>query len=312
MDKTLSIVIPVYNEKENIKDLYNEISSTLSDMNIKNEIIFVDDGSNDGSLELLTNLFEKHKNVKLISFRKNFGKASALMAGFKETSGDIIITMDGDLQDDPKEIPKFLDELENGYDLVSGWKIKRNDPITKTIPSRIFNVVTSLFTSIKLHDFNCGFKAYRREVIEDLNIYGELHRFIPVLAAQRGFRVGEIKINHRPRMHGRSKYGVERYIKGLIDFTTVLFITNFMQRPSHFFGTTGIIFTLGGLGINAYVTFLRISTGNIQNRFPLLMLGILLMTLGFQFIFTGLLAEMIAKSYLKSEPDYSIKVRLSR
>jgi glycosyltransferase involved in cell wall biosynthesis len=312
LDKTLSIVIPVYNEKENIEDLYNEINSILSGMNVKNEIIFVDDGSNDGSLKILTNLFKKQKNVKIISFRKNFGKASALMAGFKETSGDIIITMDGDLQDDPNEIPKFVNEIENGFDLISGWKFKRSDPITKTIPSKIFNTATSLFTNIKLHDFNCGFKAYGRDVIEDLNIYGELHRFIPVLAAQRGFRVGEIKINHRPRVHGRSKYGVGRFIKGLIDFMTVLFITNFMQRPSHFFGTTGIIFTLGGLSINAYITYLRISTGNIQNRFPLLMLGILLMTLGFQFIFTGLLAEIIAKSYSKSEPDYSIKVRLSR
>ncbi|MCL5986671.1 MAG: glycosyltransferase family 2 protein [Actinobacteria bacterium] len=311
MDKTLSIVIPVYNEKENIEDLYNEISSVLSGMNIKSEIIFVDDGSRDDSLELLTDLFKKRENIKVISFRKNFGKASALMAGFKDTSGDIIITMDGDLQDDPSEIPRFLKEIEKGFDLISGWKFKRNDPLVKIIPSKIFNVVTSLFTNIKLHDFNCGFKAYRRDVVDDLNIYGELHRFIPVLVAQRGFMVGEIKINHRPRKHGKSKYGVGRFIKGFIDFITVLFITNFMQRPSHFFTTTGIIFASGGLGINAYITYLRISTGNIQNRFPLLMLGILLMTLGFQFIFTGLLAEMIARSYSKTEPDYSIKVRLS-
>ena len=312
MDKLLSIVIPVYNEKENIKDLYNEISPVLLNMNMGSEIIFVDDGSSDGSLELLTDLFEKHEDIKVVSFRRNFGKASALMAGFKETSGDIIITMDGDLQDDPKEIPRFIEEIKKGFDLVSGWKFKRNDPATKTIPSKFANIVISLFTRIKLHDLNCGFKAYRRDLVDELNIYGELHRFIPVLAAQRGFRIGEIKINHRPRTRGKSKYGVDRLIKGFIDFMTVLFITNFMQRPSHLFATTGIIFTAGGIAINVYITYLRISTGNIQNRFPLLMLGILLMTLGFQFVFTGLLAEMIAKSYSKSEPDYSIKVRLSR
>ena len=312
MDKLLSIVIPVYNEKENIKDLYNEISPVLLNMNMGSEIIFVDDGSSDGSLELLTDLFEKHEDIKVVSFRRNFGKASALMAGFKETSGEIIVTMDGDLQDDPKEIPRFIEEIKKGLDLVSGWKFKRNDPVTKTIPSKFANMVISLFTRIKLHDLNCGFKAYRRDLVDELNIYGELHRFIPVLAAQRGFRIGEIKINHRPRTRGKSKYGVDRLIKGFIDFMTVLFITNFMQRPSHLFATTGIIFTAGGIAINAYITYLRISTGNIQNRFPLLMLGILLMTLGFQFVFTGLLAEMIAKSYSKSEPDYSIKVRLSR
>ncbi|GFP23514.1 hypothetical protein HKBW3S09_00981, partial [Candidatus Hakubella thermalkaliphila] len=308
--KKISVVIPVYDEEENLVPLYSDLKEALQALGMDYEIIFVDDGSTDKSSIILEDLHQNDDTLKAVLFRGNFGKAAALTAGFKEATGDVVITMDGDLQDDPEEISKFMARIQEGFDLVSGWKYRRKDPLSKTIPSKIFNTVMALFTGIKIHDFNCGFKAYRREVIEELEIYGELHRFIPALVGQKRFRIGEVKIEHHPRKFGRTKYGIDRFLKGFLDFMTVMFVTRYTLRPSHFFGMTGLIFFVTGFLINLYITYIRITTGSIGHRFPLLMLGILLIILGFQLFSTGLLAEMITRSHVKDDQGYSIRKKL--
>lgn len=293
VEKAISVVIPLYNEKDSLEPLYEELTSTLGSIDCHYEIIFVNDGSTDGSSDILTRLCEADPRITAIHMRRNFGKAAALAEGFKAVNGDIVFTLDADLQDDPGEIPNFLAKLTEGFDMVSGWKFRRLDPISKTLPSKLFNKVASMTTGVQLHDFNCGFKAYRREVIEHVNIYGELHRYIPALAFGSGFSVAEIKVNHRSRKFGKSKYGIARFSRGLLDLLTVLFITRYTKKPLHLFGSLGLMLLLAGTVINTYLAAIWIGGAAIGQR-PLLMLGVLLMILGVQFVSHGLLAEMVA------------------
>lgn len=289
----LSIIIPAKNEEQSIEKLYKEIIATVTKLNQSFEIIFVDDGSDDNTFAVCKKLNRIDKKVKVIKLRGNFGKSIALQIGFEHSKGRIIITMDADLQDDPKEIPDFLNKLNDGFDLVSGWKKVRHDPFSKTFPSKIGNAVTRFLTGIKIHDLNCGFKAYRKVVTDNLSLYGELYKYIPVLAQKQNFKVGEIVISHRTRKFGKSKFGWERNIKGFLDMLTVIFLTGYLRQPGHFFGTLGLISFFFGFLIGLYITYLRISTGTIQYRHPLLFLGMLLMIVGVQLVSTGLLAEMI-------------------
>ncbi len=290
----ISIVIPAKNEEKNVEPLFSEISNALKQITKKYEVIFVDDGSTDLTFQRIKNLRKKDKKVKVVRLRGNWGKSTALKVGFKEASGKIVFTMDADLQDDPAEIPHFLQKIKDGYDLVSGWKEKRHDPLTKVIPSRILNnLLIPTLTGVKIHDSNCGFKAYKREVVKNLNLYGELYRYIPILAAKQNFKITEIKVNHRSRKFGKSKFGWERNIKGFLDLITIVFLTKYIKRPGHFFGTAGLISFLLGFLIGLYITYLRITTGGIQYHEPLLILGMLLMMIGVQLVTTGLVAEMI-------------------
>lgn len=298
----LSIVIPTYNEERNITVLYKELKSVLN--KYPHEIIFVDDGSVDNTFNILKTISEKDRKVKLISFQRNYGKSAALSAGFNNTKGNVIITLDADLQDDPKEIPRFIGKLKQGYDLVVGWKFKRKDPPTKTIPSKFFNILTSVLTKVKIHDINCGFKAYRRDVIKNINIYGELHRYIPVLAFWKGYKVGEIKVEHHPRRYGKSKYGATRLFKGFVDLITVKFLMSYGRKPLHLFGLIGFACALLGVIIGIYMVYLRFSGELIGDR-PLLMLAILLVILGVQFFSLGLLGEVITEFNKRNE--YIIK-----
>ena len=246
----LSIVIPVLNEEESLAKLHEELSEVADSRGYAMEVIFVDDGSSDRSWEAIQRVAESDPRVRGIRFRRNFGKAAALSAGFAHARGELIMTLDADLQDDPREIPSFLAEMEKDLDVVSGWKKVRHDPWHKVLPSRVFNGMVSRLTGVKLHDHNCGMKCYRREVFDEVRLYGELHRFVPVLAAARGFRVGEVVVNHRARRFGRSKYGVTRFVKGFLDLLTVKFLTGFGQRPQHLLGTLGLAsFFLGMLGM---------------------------------------------------------------
>lgn len=304
--RELTIVIPLYNEEQSLRELYEKIRNALS-RNQKFEIIFVDDGSTDNSMRILHDLRHRDRRIKIIRFRRNFGKSAALSVGFNHAKGDIVITMDADLQDDPNEIPNLISEIKKGFDLVSGWKKKRKDPITKTIPSRFFNFVVSRMTGIKLHDFNCGLKAYRREVVKEVEIYGELHRYIPVLAHWRGFRVGEIVVQHYARKFGKTKYGFGRFWKGFLDLLTALFTTRYLQRPLHFFGMWGLFFFLIGFGVDAYLVTLKFLEGLALSNRPLFLGGILMIIVGIQFISIGLLGEMITKTRQVSEKEYSVK-----
>ncbi len=304
----ISVVIPLYNEEKSLAELHNRIILSLQSLSSNYELIFVDDGSTDNSFSVIRDLHKRDDRVKAIRFRKNFGKASALSAGFKEAEGITIITIDADLQDLPEEIPILIKKMDEGYDLVSGWKFKRKDPLLRRIASRLFNLVTSFYTGVKIHDFNCGLKCYRREVIEELDLYGELHRYIPAIANWKGFKVGEAKINHQPRIHGKSKFGSERYLRGLFDLLTIIMLTKYPEKPLHFFGLLGTILSLAGLAINLYMALLRLSGKWISNR-PLLLLGILLLILGIQFIFFGLMGELIVFSSQK-DISYTVKEKL--
>lgn len=291
--RDISIIIPVYNEEDNIILLYQKLSEQLYKITQNYEIIIVDDGSIDSTYKSIFPLHLQDPRLKIIKFRKNFGKSTALNVAFYYANGKIIITMDGDLQDDPEEIPKFLEKIEDGFDLVSGWKYPRFDPIFKTIPSKIFNKMTCLLTGINLHDFNCGYKAYKRDVVKNIKLYGEMHRYIPALADWNGFKITEIKIKHHPRQSGKSKYGFSRIIKGFFDLITIKFLTNYASRPLHVFGVSGIILLFAGIIIGIYLLILKIIEDIILSERPLLMLSILLMIIGIQFISMGLLAEMI-------------------
>jgi glycosyltransferase involved in cell wall biosynthesis len=304
--KSISVIIPLYNEKDSLVELYQGVVAEISLHTSDYEILFVDDGSVDGSFETLLELQSRDPHVRILRLRRNFGKSAALAAGFRMAKGDIIITLDADLQDQPKEMGKLLAKLDEGYDLVSGWKKDRKDSFKKRTASRIFNWTTSLLTGVPLHDINCGFKAYRRRVIEEIKVYGEMHRFIPVLASYRGFRVGEVPVLHRARPYGKSKYGATRMFGGFFDLLTVIMLTRYNSKPLHIFGILGILsFTIGFL-IEAYLTYgWLVHDRWIENR-PAFMLGILLLIIGVQFIFFGLLAEMIAYT-AKREDDYSIR-----
>ncbi len=302
----LSVVIPLYNEEQSLRELYQQLRSVIGRMNVRYELLFIDDGSTDRSFQVLRDLRRNDKHIRAIRFRRNYGKSAALSVGFKRAQGAMVVTMDADLQDDPSEIPSLRRKLDEGYDLVSGWKKVRRDPITKKVTSRLFNFVTARMTGIRIHDFNCGLKAYRREVVKAISVYGELHRFIPVLARWEGFRIGEMVVQHRPRKYGRTKFGVGRFWKGLLDLITVLFTTRYLRRPLHLFGFWGLLAALAGLVILVWLAvewFLGYTS--LSNR-PLFLGGILLMIVGVQFISIGLIGEIVSKTR-QSEEDYSIR-----
>jgi glycosyltransferase involved in cell wall biosynthesis len=276
--------------------LYDELESALQPLGRSWEAVYVDDGSTDGSFASLTRLHNAHDNVRVIRLRRNFGKAAALAAGFAHAEGDVVVTIDADLQDDPAEIPRLLAKLDEGFDLVSGWKAHRRDPVTRRVLSKIFNWVTGRVSGLRLHDLNCGLKAYRAEVVRGLRLYGELHRFIPVLAHYRGHRIAELPVNHRPREHGRSRYGVERYVRGFLDLLTVSFIGRYRYRPLHLFGGLGLLLGALGFGVLLYLTVLKIDGHAIGQR-PLLFLGVLLMVVGLQFFSLGLISELITSQH---------------
>ena len=305
----LSVVVPVRNEERSVALLYDELAAALDPLGEPWEAVFVDDGSTDGSFAALTRLHAAVDNVRVVRLRRNFGKAAALMAGFDQSQGDTIVTIDGDLQDDPSEIPRLLAKLEEGFDLVSGWKTRRRDPLVRRVLSRLFNAVTSRFSGVRLHDMNCGLKAYRAEVVRGLRIYGELHRFIPVLAHYRGYRIAELPVNHRPREHGRSRYGPERYLRGFLDLLTVSFIGRYRHRPLHLFGGLGLALGAIGLGILVYLTVLKLGGHAIGGR-PLLTLGVLLVVVGLQFFSLGLISEMITSHHEERAPEHERADRL--
>jgi len=302
----LTVLVPVFNEAESIEELYGLLVETLDSMGVKFEIIFVDDGSTDGGERVMQGLHENDKRVKVIVFRRNFGKSAALSAGFEAASGAVVVTMDADLQDDPREIPNLLRKLDEGYDLVSGWKIRRKDPVSKTLPSKIFNFVTSKMTGIPLHDFNCGLKAYKREVAKSLNVYGELHRFLPVLAHWSGFRAGEVPVVHHARKYGRTKFGASRFINGFLDLIAVMFLTS-DKSPLHFLGRVAVWLLAVGVAINGYFGIIWLMGHGLRVR-PLLLFGVVLIILAMQFVSIGLLGEMIASATRRRE--YGVKRRL--
>jgi len=293
--KDISIVVPLLNEKESIRELTERIGKALEAYNF--EILFVDDGSDDGSWSEIEALSQNDNCIRGIKLRRNYGKSSALQAGFMEAEGKFIVTMDADLQDDPFEIPAMIRKLENGADLVSGWKKVRHDPISKTVPSRFFNAVTRWTTGINLHDFNCGLKAYRREVTRHIHLYGELHRYVPLLAKWQGFgNIEEQEVKHHPRKYGTTKFGLSRFMNGFLDLVTLLFVHRYMQRPMHFFGTIGVLLTVVGAVINVYIAALKIFLDQPIGDRPLLFLGILLIVIGVQFFSIGFLGEMVNKN----------------
>jgi glycosyltransferase involved in cell wall biosynthesis len=305
----ISIVVPLYNEEESLRELTQKIVGVMARMRSSYEIIFVDDGSTDGSFQVLKELHAAHPAVKVIRFRRNFGKSAALSVGFRQARGAFVVTMDADLQDDPEEIPALLQALDDRYDLVSGWKKQRHDPITKTIPSRFFNFVTRLMTGIPIHDFNCGLKAYRREVVEEVSVYGELHRYIPVLAHYAGYRVGEKVVQHHPRKYGHTKFGISRFFRGFLDLVTVLFTTRYIRRPLHLFGVWGMVSFLIGAAIDVYLSIeWALGTTSLSNR-PLFLVGFLFIIIGIQFVSIGLLGEMITRQQ-RSDEGYSIRDQL--
>jgi glycosyltransferase involved in cell wall biosynthesis len=316
----ISIVIPVYNERESLPLLLGEIRDTAKRAELQGEVVFVDDGSTDGSWPVIAELARLHPEVHGLRLRRNFGKAAALSAGFRAAQGEIILTLDADLQDDPAEIPRFLDALRQGRDVISGWKRTRHDPWHKVWPSRVFNAMVSWLTGVKLHDHNCGMKAYRAEIFREVRLYGELHRFIPVLAAARGFLVGEIEIHHRSRRFGHSKYGVRRFIKGFLDLLTVKFLTGFGQRPQHLLGSIGVVSFLAGAAGMVYLTVTwLINFWSLEpkpfpplHERPLLIYSVAAMLLGAQMMSIGFLAELITAYQGREEDGYSVAEQTPR
>jgi dolichol-phosphate mannosyltransferase len=292
----ISVVVPVHNEERSVALLFDGLQSALDPLDDAWEAVYVDDGSVDGTFAALTRLHAREPNVRVVRLRRNFGKAAALAAGFAQAAGDRVVTIDGDLQDDPAEIPRLLAKLDEGFDLVSGWKTQRRDPLTRRLPSKLFNWAAGRASGLRLHDMNCGLKAYRAEVVRGLPLYGELHRFIPVLASERGYRIGELPVNHRPREHGRSRYGPERYLRGFLDLLTVSFMGRYRHRPLHLFGGLGLLLGLLGTIVLAYLTVIKLLGHAIGHR-PLLTLGVLLVVVGMQFFSLGLISEMITSHH---------------
>ncbi len=292
----ISVVIPVYNEVESVEQLYKELIKVLSSFD-SYQIIFVDDGSSDGSVNVIKKIVKNDINTKIIQFHRNYGKSAALGEGFKNADGEYIVTMDADLQDDPKEVPNLIAKLEEGFDLVSGWKKDRKDPLSKKIPSKFFNFITRLFTGVKIHDFNCGLKIYRQSVVKTLEIYGGRHRYIPALAGYKNFKVTEIIVNHRPRLYGETKYGGSRIFHGFFDLISILFLSKYTQSPLYFFGKIGLYTLLSGVGIEIYIIYLKYALDEpFAKHMALLMLGVLIIVIGIQFFSIGLVGEMIANS----------------
>lgn len=299
--RSITVLIPIMNEEGNLPELYERVTSSLTGIGLPYEIVMVDDGSEDSSWEIISGLNRKDPRVIGLKHRRNFGKAQALSHGFAAARGDVVITMDGDLQDDPDELPRFIEKLNDGYDLVSGWKVRRHDPLGKTAPSKVFNWTVRKASGVQLHDFNCGFKAYRREVTQAIRLYGELHRFTPVLAAAEGFRIGELPVQHHARKWGSSKYGWSRLTKGFLDLLTVIFITQYRQRPMHLFGLPGIVFMAVGILLGLWLTLEKFVFDEAIGTRPLLLLSVLLIVIGTQFFGLGLLGEY--QSYGHNAPE---------
>jgi dolichol-phosphate mannosyltransferase len=311
---SLSVIVPLYNERESLSELSRRLFEALDDRELQAcfgdkfsmEVIMIDDGSTDGSADLVREMIAERPEIRLISFNRNYGKTAALSAGFRAASGEVIITVDADLQDEPSEFRPLVMKIREGFDMVSGWKQQRNDPWTKTMPSKLFNWSTRLFSGIPLHDFNCGIKAYRRDLAKSLDLHGDMHRYIPVLAQWNGFRVTEIPVRHHPRKYGKSKFGTGRFFAGLFDFLSVMFITRYLRRPMHFFGMMGLGSFLFGLTISLYVTLDKILNHRPVSNRPILFLGILLIILGVQLFSTGLLGEMLSTPQSRAA-EYSIR-----
>ena len=300
----MSVIVPLFNEGESLPELIGQLSLAMAEKELHDlfvepfsfEIILVDDGSSDDSFRVISSLIPSMPELRLISFQRNFGKTAALSAGFMAATGDLVCTIDADLQDDPFAIKGMIRKLHEGYDLVSGWKQERKDPLSKTLPSKLFNGVTRLFTGITLHDFNCGLKIYRKEVTRRLELHGDMHRYIPVLAHRMGFKIAELPVDHRVRKFGTTKYGSSRFFSGLFDFLSVLFITRYLRRPMHFFGMAGLLSFLFGFIISLYITLDKILLNKPVSNRPIIFLGILLLILGVQLFSTGLLGEMLSTS----------------
>jgi len=297
----LSLVIPVFNEQESLDQLYKEITVSCEKLNKSYEVIFIDDGSTDDSLNVLIRLQKRDPRICVIRLRKNFGQTAALSAGFDHSCGDIIITLDADLQNDPEDFGMLIDKMEEGYDLVSGWRKKRKDKLfTRRLPSMMANWIISVITRVKLHDYGCTLKAFRREVVKNINLYGEMHRFIPAIASNIGITIAEVEVNHRPRRHGKSKYSLMRFTKVVLDLLTVKFMLSYATRPLQIFGIFGLISGMAGGVIGAILSYQRlVLKQGIADR-PLLLLAVLLMVVGFQFITLGLLAEILVRAYHES------------
>ncbi len=304
---SISVVIPLLNEEESLDELTNRLVPVLeTESGGRYEILYIDDGSTDSSFEIIRKWNRRNGRIHGIRFRRNNGKSAALAVGFAQAKNDVVITMDADLQDDPLEIPNLIAALNEGYDLVSGWKKRRKDPLEKRLPSKFFNHVTSVVSGVSLHDFNCGLKAYRSEVIKTVQIYGEMHRYIPALAHWEGFTVTEIPVTHHARKFGHSKFGMSRYLKGFLDLLTVVFTTRFIKRPLHLFGALGALFTLIGLGIDIYLSVEWALSQTYLTQRPLMLMGVAFIIVGVQLISIGLIGEMIVKNNL-SQAEYSIK-----
>jgi glycosyltransferase involved in cell wall biosynthesis len=302
----ISVVVPVFDEVESLEELYQGITISCNRLGRGHEILFIDDGSRDGSDLKLDSLASRDPRVQVIHFRRNFGKSPALAAAFERVRGDIVVTLDADLQDDPAMIPEFVERIDAGADLVSGWKKRRNDPFGKTFPSKVFNWMVRRLSGIPLQDFNCGFKAYRIECIRELSVYGGFHRFLPVLAGAKGFRIEQLVVNHRARKHGVSKFGVTRFFDGILDLLTVLLVTKYRTRPLHFFGFPGMLLSGVGVGLLIYLTVLWFLGQSIGTR-PLLTLGVLLTIMGLQFLSFGLLGELLVRTTVSAREIYSIR-----
>jgi glycosyltransferase involved in cell wall biosynthesis len=302
---SLSVVVPLFNERAALDDLYQRLSAVLTELARTHEIIFVDDGSTDGSFMKLKEFRAADRSVRYIRFRRNFGKSAALAAGFSAARYEVIVTLDADLQDMPEQLPLMLDKLDQGYDIICGWRYQRHDKLTKRIGSKIYNLVTALLTGVRLHDLNCGFKCIRRQVLDEVMVYGERHRYIPVLASYRGFRLGEVRIEHAPRAHGSSRYGLERVLGGVFSLLTVILMTRYTNKPLHFFGLMGTLLFAVGFLVDVYLIIVRIVYSQWLTNRPALIIGTLLIIVGVQLVLFGLLAEMIAFSY-RRESDYSI------
>jgi dolichol-phosphate mannosyltransferase len=298
--RMLSVVVPLLNEEATLAPLYAELQAALASTGLEWEVVFVDDGSTDGSYRELVLLHSAHLNVRVVRLRRNFGKAAALAAGIEVAAGDVVVTMDADLQDDPAEIPNLLAKLDDGFDVVSGWKCDRRDPFVRRFVSRIYNTATGLVTGVKLHDMNCGLKAYRAEVFEHVHLYGERHRFVPVLAHHLGFSVAELPVNHRARTNGSSRFGIERYLRAPFDLMTIAFMGRYRHRPLHLFGGLGVTASVAGAAVLGYLTVLKVGGSGIGDR-PLLLLGILLVVVGVQFLSIGLIGEMLTNHHAEKD-----------
>lgn len=305
----LSVIIPLYNERESLTELYEKLAAVIDRLGMSAEMIFVDDGSTDGSFDVLKAFHEQDARVAVLQFRRNYGKSAALSEGFYRARGRYVVTMDADLQDDPEEIPELIAKIEEGYDLISGWKKERFDPFIKRVSSKVFNIVTGWVTGVRLHDMNCGLKIYRNEVVQSIKVYGQRHRFLPVLAAQHGFRIGEKVVRHHPRKYGTTKFGPSRFMLGFLDLITLAFLTRYVRRPLHLFGGVGLLCFVSGFCLSAFLAYQRVFQKVYLTNRPLLFLGITLIIVGIQFISIGLLGEMISESRA-NERVYSIKASL--